>query len=76
VPLLKSLSEEDARFFEECRELNALGENTELIAAAFKVEWIGAEIGEMNRRMAGDVKRAEVVEQTKTRLIRSLNSPR
>ena len=55
MPLLKSLAEEDRCFFKECRELNALGSNTELIATAFKVEWIGAEIGEMNRRITGDV---------------------
>jgi hypothetical protein len=76
VPLLKSLGEEDRRFFEECRELNALGSNTELIATAFKVEWVGTEIGEMNRRVEGDVKRAQIVEETKMRLIKDFNSAR
>jgi hypothetical protein len=31
---------------------------------------MGAEIGEMNRRLEGDIKRVEIVEQTKKRLIR------
>lgn len=75
VQLYKGMAEADVRFFEECRESGALAENTELIAAAFKVEWVGAEVAEMNRRVAGDVNRAEVVEQTKTRLIKKLNSP-
>ncbi len=71
IPLINNMAEEDMRFFEECRELKALSDNTELIAAAFKVEWEGAEIGEMNRRMEGDIKRAEIVEQTKMRLIQA-----
>jgi hypothetical protein len=71
IPLYKSMREEDVRFFEECRELKALSDNTELIAAAFKVEWEGAEIVEMNRMMEGDIKRAEIVEQTKMRLIQA-----
>jgi hypothetical protein len=75
LPLLEDMEEEDRRFFEECKELQVLSENTELIAAAFKVEWLGAEIAEMNRRMKGDIKRAEIVEQTKKRLIKKLNSP-
>jgi hypothetical protein len=70
VPLFKGMSEEDVRFFEECREVNALSDNTELIAAAFKVEWEGAEIVEMRQRLEGDIKRAEIVEQTKMRLIK------
>lgn len=73
VPLYRSMAGEDAEFFEECRELGALAENTELIAAAFKVEWVGVEVGEMNRRVVGDVERAEIVERTKTRLIRTFN---
>lgn len=72
--LYTSMAQEDARFFEECKEMNALAENTELISTAFKVEWVGAEVEEMNRRVKGDVKRAEIVEQTKRRLIRKLNS--
>jgi hypothetical protein len=74
VPLYKSMDKEDVRFFDECREMGALDANTELIGTAFKVEWVGAEVEEMNRRMAGDVKRAKIVERTKTRLIRSFNS--
>ena len=57
IPLYRGMAEEDARFFEECREVGALAENTELIAAAFKVEWVGAEVAEMNRRVSGDVGR-------------------
>lgn len=49
--------------------------NTELVATAFKVEWVGAEVEEMSRKVVGDVKRAEVVERTKIRLIKKLNSP-
>lgn len=71
VPLYNSMAEEDVRFFEGCRELKAFSDNTELIATAFKVEWEGAEISELNRRMAGDIKRAEIVEQTKLRLIQA-----
>lgn len=74
VQLYRDMEEEDARFFDECREMNALAENTDLIARAFKVEWVGAEVAEMSRRIAGDVKRAEVVERTETRLIKKLNS--
>lgn len=76
ITLYRGMEEEDARFFEECRQLNALAENTELITMAFKVYWVGAEVEEMSRRVVGDVKRAEVVEHTKARLIRRLNSPR
>jgi hypothetical protein len=75
APLCKGMSEEDAQFFEECRQAGALSENTELVAKAFKVEWVGAEVSEMSRRVVGDVKRAEIVERTKTRLIKKLNSP-
>lgn len=72
VRLYKRMPEEDSRFFEECREANALWENTELIEKAFKVEWVGAEVSEMSRRVEGDVKRAEAVEQTKRRVVRKL----
>lgn len=75
VPLYKSMAEEDVRFFDECREMGALDANTELVGAAFKVEWVGAEVEEMNRSMVGDVKRAEIVERTKMRLMRRLNCP-
>ena len=76
VPLYKGMGEEDVRFFEECRHEGSLDANTDLIATAFKVEWVGAEVVEMSRRVEGDVKRAEVVEQTKTRIIKKLSSPR
>lgn len=75
TPLYKGMADEDMRFFDECREVGALAENTELIERAFKVEWTGAEIAEMSRRSEGDVRRAEVVAQTKSRFIRRLNSP-
>lgn len=76
MPLYQSMAEEDVRFFKECRELKAFAENTELIGTAFKVEWVGAEVEEMNRRVAGDVKRAEIVERTKTRVLRKFISSR
>jgi hypothetical protein len=75
MPLIREMAGEDAQFFEECRQMGALAENTELVAKALKVEWVGAEVAEVSRRVVGDVKRAEVVEQTTTRLIRKLNSP-
>lgn len=76
VPLYKVMAEEDARFFEECRVDGVLDANTDLIATAFKVEWVGVEVAEMNRRIEGDVKVAEIVERTKTRLVKKLNSQR
>lgn len=76
ISLYRKMEENDARFFEECRELNALAENTELISLAFKVYWVGVEVEEISRRTVGDVKRAEVVKQTIVRLIRRLNSSR
>jgi hypothetical protein len=75
VPLYEEMGEEDSQFFEECQEMGALDANTELIARAFKVEWIAAEVAEMSRRVEGDVKMASVVERTKVRLIRKLNTP-
>lgn len=74
--LYQSMEEEDVRFFDECRELNAFAENTELIGTAFKVEWVSAEVEEMNKRVAGDVKRAEIVERTKTGVLRKFISSR
>lgn len=74
VPLYRRMNEEDARFFEECREEGALDVNTDLIATAFKVEWAGVEVAEMNRRVLGDIKRAEIVERTRTRLIRKFRT--
>jgi hypothetical protein len=75
IPLYKGMEKEDAEFFEECRREGSLDANTELIGTAFKVEWVGAEIEEMSRRMSGDVKRAEVVERTKFHLLRKLHPP-
>lgn len=75
IPLYKGMEKGDAEFFEECRREGALDANTELIGTAFKVEWVGAEIAEMNRKLTGDVKRAEVVEETTIRLIKKMNSP-
>ena len=75
MPLYEEMGEEDSKFFEQCRKMGALDANTELIAKAFKVEWVAAEVAEMSRRVEGDVKMAEVVERTNTRLIRKLNSP-
>ncbi len=37
---------------------------------AVKVEWVGAEIGGMIPRIVGDVKRTEVVDKTKMRMLR------
>jgi hypothetical protein len=70
VPLYKGMAEEDAQFFEECRQKGALDANTDLIATAFKVEWVAAEVVEMSRRIAGDGRIAEIVERTKARLIK------
>jgi hypothetical protein len=72
ISLYKSMTEEDMRFFDECKELGALDANTELITTAVKVEWVGAEIEEMNRRMVGDMKRAKIVEKTKLRMMKRL----
>lgn len=72
--LYQGMEEEDASYFEECRRMDALAENTDLIATAFKVEWVGAEVTEASNRIVGNVKRAEVVERTKTRLLRKMIS--
>ena len=74
IPLFKSMNEEDRQFFEECLEMGVLSENTELVSAAFKVDWLGVEIGEMDRRLIGDPKRAQIVEETKSRLFKQINS--
>ena len=76
VPLYKNMAEDDVRFFDECQDMDALDANTELITKAVKVEWVGAEVAEMSRRMVGDVKRAEIVERTKIRLIKKVHSSR
>jgi ribosomal protein L20A (L18A) len=75
APLCQRMSQEDAKFFEECREMGVLEANMELISAAFKVEWMRAEIAEMKNVMEGDLKRAEVIEETTISLIRKINSP-
>lgn len=74
--LYKSMAEEDVRYFDECREIGVLDENLELIYAAVKVEWVGAEVQEMSRRLTGDVKRAKIVEKTKLRFMKRLIAPR
>lgn len=71
--LYKDMPEEDVSYFEECRRMGGLAENTELVAMAFKVEWVGAEVAEMTGKVTGDVSRAEAVERVKTRLVRKLN---
>jgi hypothetical protein len=76
IPLYKSMEKEDVRFFEECREMKAFDENTELISAAVKVEWVGAEVQEMNRLITGDVKMAKIIEKTKLRFMKRLIAPR
>ena len=76
TPLYKGMDKEDVAFFEECRREGSLDANTELVGKAFKFEWVGAEIEEMSRKLTGDVKRAETVERTKTRMINKLNSSR
>jgi hypothetical protein len=69
-PLCERMGGEDARFFDECRREGVLSENTDLIGTAVKVEWVGAAVEEVGRRVEGDVGRAEAVERVKTRLIR------
>jgi hypothetical protein len=76
TPLYEGMNKEDVQFFEECRREGSLDANTELIATAFKVEWVGAEVEEMNRKLTGDVKRAEVAERATTRAIRKFISTR
>jgi hypothetical protein len=76
VPLYKSMEKEDVRFFDECREMKAFDENTELISAAVKVEWVGAEVQEMSRRITGDVKMAKIAEKTRLRFMKRLIAPR
>jgi hypothetical protein len=72
VPLYSGMAKEDAEFFKECRGMGALAENIELIERAFEVEWLGAEVAEISRKVEGDVRRAEAVVQTKRRLARRL----
>jgi hypothetical protein len=48
----------------------------ELISAAFKVEWTGAEIVELKNVLEGDPERAEVIEETTFSLIKAMNSQR
>ena len=74
TPLYKKMGLEDVEFFEDCRKRNVLEDNTDFIEAAFKVEWLGAEVQEMTRRLSGDVKIAKVVEKTKVRIISKLTA--
>lgn len=72
VPLYQSMTEEDVRYFEESRENEVFDENVELISAAMKVEWVGAELQEMSRRITGDVKMAKIIDKTRIRMMRRL----
>ena len=74
VALYRGMDAEDARFFEECRADGTLAENTELLDLAIQVKWVGSDIAEMRRVVSGDIKRAEIVEETRERLIKKLNS--
>jgi hypothetical protein len=74
VPLYKGMEEEDAKFFEECQEMGALAENTDLIATAFKVECVGVEIEGISGRAVGDVKKAQAAQLKRQRLIRKMSS--
>jgi stress response protein YsnF len=76
IPLYKSMAEEDVRYFDECREMKVLDENLELIYAAVKVEWVGAELQEINRTLTGDVQRAKIIEKTRLRFMKRLIAPR
>jgi hypothetical protein len=76
IPIYQRMSKEDVEFYEGCRKLGALEPNIELISAAFKVEWTGAEIAEMKSVLEGDLKRAEIIEETTISLIKNFNSPR
>lgn len=71
--LYRGMSEEDARFFKEFREVNALMENTELVWGAFKMEWVGAEVEEISQQVVGDMKRVEIAEQTRMRILNKLS---
>jgi hypothetical protein len=70
------MEKEDVEFYEGCRKVGALEPNVELISAAFKVEWTGAEIVELKNMLEGDPERAEVIEETTFSLIKSFNSAR
>lgn len=70
--LYQGMAEEDAGYFEECRRMGALAENTDLVATAFKVEWVGAEVAEIGQRLAGDVRKAEAMGRAKERVIKKL----
>lgn len=75
IPIYQRMPKEDVDFFDECKEMGALDANVDLISAAFKVEWIGAEIAELKSVLEGDLKRAEVIEETTMSLIKAMNSP-
>jgi hypothetical protein len=74
VPLYKSMAEEDVRYFDESRENDVFDESVELISAAVKVEWVGAEVQEMSRRITGDVQKAKIIDQTEKRMMRHFTS--
>jgi hypothetical protein len=56
-PLYAQMSEEDAKYFEGCAEEGLLWESAQPVAKAFGVEWVGAELAEINRRVVGDLGR-------------------
>lgn len=74
VPLYQNMAVDDVRFFDECLKMGALDANTELITRAVKVEWVGAAVEEMSRKVEGDVRRAKIVEKTKLRMMKKLSS--
>jgi len=76
IPIYQRMAKEDVEFYEGCRKVGALEPNVELISAAFKVEWTGAEIVELKNMLEGDPERAEVIEETTFSLIKSFNSTR
>jgi hypothetical protein len=76
IPIYQKMSKEDVEFYEGCRKVGALETNVELISAAFKVEWTGAEVVELKSVLEGDPERAEVIEETTFSLIKAMNSPK
>jgi hypothetical protein len=76
IPIYQRMAKEDVEFYEGCRKVGALEPNVELISAAFKVEWTGAEIVELKSMLEGDPQRAEVIEETTISLIKNFNSTR
>jgi hypothetical protein len=74
IPIYQRMEKEDVEFYEGCRKVGALEPNVELISAAFKVEWTGAEIVELKSVLEGDPERAEIIEETTFSLIKTMIS--